>query len=267
MIPNTHRCEITHGQILFGVCPWCDVIIGKIRSDAPRVSKVNTRWYSSAVAAGIQSDDATVRDVTLSGLCHGWQLEEEMLAVFAIALAHTDRSFIDRVEFALHGRAFNLSSAQIDWLERCCEKQNIELPARILLAAACQFKNTETPAVAAEAAQVRHVLWLIERNPRSSTLGMFGRIPSFRAQSDFESAKKLWQQHLAAFPDDVRILKNAGLFYFAEDPETSLQLQQRVVEIQPDPAIKSLIQLLGKINSIRSPVNPFDYWKDWKRDF
>src|SRR5579872_3643317 len=174
-MPRTaQRCEITHSQILFGVCPWCDVIIAQVRSQI-RVSKTHTQWYPKAVAEGIRSDDPTVRETTVSGLWHGWQLDDEMLGVLSNALRHRDRSLADTAAMVTWLGASRLDDVKAEMLEIRCDGGPIELPARIMLLAFHIGAGTRSDPKSS-AARARHALWMIEYAPQCDVLGLIGSI-------------------------------------------------------------------------------------------
>jgi hypothetical protein len=190
----------------------------------------------------------------------GWQLDDEMLAVLGTALKHSDRSLADSAEHVLQIRGRRLVDAEMQLLERICEQGQNEMAARIMLLAS----RGSTPQ---NDSQVRHALWMIEHFPQSSTVSLFGRILPFEDEAAFRAAKKLWQEHLANHPHEVRILKNAALFLFNDEPETALRLLRQAFDLQPDSEIKMLLHAFEQIRKPDRPSGDHDFWKNWKRDF
>lgn len=270
-MPRTYqRCKITHAQILFGVCPWCDVIIGKVRSEMP-LRKALTQWYPAAVAEGIRSDDPTVRDTTVSGLWHGWQLDDEMLGVLSTALHHADRSLVDATERVTQLGASRMDDAKAEMLEMRCDGGPIELPARIMLLAFHSIGTSTRSDTNRTSAHARHTLWMIEHAPQCSILRFVGSsITDVEDSATRGAAKELWDHHLLKLTHDGRILKNAALFFFHDEPERALRLLRQGIEIDPEAETKFLLKSLEEIRNRRcsfTEPTAFNYWKVWKRDF
>ena len=185
---------------------------------------------------------------------------KEMLGVITIALEHPDPSLAGSAEHVLQMRAYRMDDADLQMLERFCETGHHELAARIMLLSV-RFSMPQNPSL------VRHALWMIEHFPQSSTISLYGRILPFEDEVAFRAAKTLWQDHLAAHPHDVRILKNAALFLFYDEPETALRLLRQALEMQPDVELKLLLRTFEEIGKRHPVVSDLDYWKNWKRDF
>jgi len=253
-------CEVSHGQIRFGRCPWCKLFIGMLESPASS-SKQEIHWHPAAVAAGIRSSDSWVRCTTILGLWRGWQFDDEMLGVIAAALKHTDSSVADCAERALQSRARTLTKGEVAILERHSQSDALALVARImLLTYGCLHAGTEQSENEA-GHRVRHTLWLIEHAPSVKTLWSYGRISRLEDRAAFKAATNLWEQHVSSFPRNAQILRNAALFMFQDSPHTGIRLMRQSLELEPDDCGQFVLRWLESIRKCR-----YEYWKSWKCD-
>ncbi len=87
---------------------------------------------------------------------------------------------------------------------------------------------------AAERDANKHVLWLIEHQPRAAVLATpIAEIPALPDRTAFNEASALWDRQVAERGKDAIILGNAGVFYAPAEPDKAAPLLEKAVAWDP----------------------------------
>jgi TonB family protein len=79
-----------------------------------------------------------------------------------------------------------------------------------------------------------HIFWLIEHHPESQIASYFARSSLISSsQADYDRARTLWLEQVAAHPNDARVLAHAGGFIGEKDQFAQEDLLKRAREVDP----------------------------------
>ncbi len=120
------------------------------------------------------------------------------------------------------------------------------------------YSSLRFGSAAAKQSFQRHALWVIEHRPESRIAGTpFVQINRYLDEAAYESAKKLWLDHIQANQENLKILGNASNFFTLPDRAKAIELLQRAMIIEPDsPEWPSRIGLLHALDALtRGKVN------------
>src|ERR1700677_852157 len=120
-------CEVTHPQILAGICPWCEQPVGD-RSIVPDAVRV---WNIPAMSAALDDADDRVRQMTVSNLMHDGPSPEEAVPLLFKALNDACERTRSTAGHALSHLGRKLSAADIGRLESQMANSPHELAIRI----------------------------------------------------------------------------------------------------------------------------------------
>jgi TonB family protein len=123
-----------------------------------------------------------------------------------------------------------LDAATVDQLEEQLRRKPDRPDDHVRLASYWSYSPGASGHDQATAARGRHILWLIEHDPRSALFQEeASRIYSAGPLADriaFEKGRQLWLQHLQAHGSDSRVCANAAEWLRVGDPETAARLFQ-----------------------------------------
>ncbi len=110
-----------------------------------------------------------------------------------------------------------------------------------------------------------HCLWVIAHRPETSLAGsLYAKLDPISASSAYQKARKLWQNHVQAHPDDVRILGNAAAFFRRTEEDTAEKLLRKAEAVDADNALWP--QQLGELYWLRAAFQrSADRTKLWAR--
>jgi len=87
----------------------------------------------------------------------------------------------------------------------------------------------------AERTANRHVLWLIENRPRAAVLATpVAEMSMLPDRTAFEAAKATWLKVIEAFPNDAKVLGNAGAFFLSDDTGRAVELLEQANRLEPE---------------------------------
>jgi hypothetical protein len=225
-------CEVTHSQLLSGVCPWCGLGIGGGRATVarnPRFSPARL-WKISALLEALNHPDRAVRITAINNVSLGGAPLEVALPVLSRALADPE---ISRVAAgALIMRGSKVEASEITAAEAALADNPTDLAARVLILV-YYFKRRlyiEVP----RQARHEHVLWIIRNAPHSYIAGTpFAFLDPSRDEQAWREAKALWEGQLRDHPQDAAILWNAAAFLMRFDWNHYEQLLKKGQELEP----------------------------------
>ncbi len=124
------------------------------------------------------------------------------------------------------GRARDLSPEKVVSLEKELEQNPHELAIRTRLLH-YYFGSYAVPDRSVreemEAAQARHILWLIRNRPEAEVLGLSeGTIDSDYDPEGYSEGKKAWMERLQSEPANLTVLEHAANFFMHQDSDLAI---------------------------------------------
>ncbi|MCO6045616.1 RNA polymerase subunit sigma-24 [Aeoliella sp. ICT_H6.2] len=242
-------CQVTHGQIAGGTCPWCPAELSRRRAGSVAQGRSGKcRWDLDAMSAALDAEEHEVRSVTISNLMfdHGPSIEAS-LPLLSQALG--DPSELNRhlVESALCKLGRGLSPGEVQPLEDGLGESPCEAATRILLLGYYFLGQRQSPA--ARESRLEHALWLIEHAPATKTAG--SPEAYFLEREDaaaYLQASELWLDQVDKHPHHPAVLGNAASFFLLNDRQQSESLYQEAQRLDPENPAWS--ERLGQLYSL-----------------
>ncbi|PQO34346.1 hypothetical protein DTL21_12520 [Bremerella cremea] len=232
---SDQNCEVMHQLIAQGTCPWCEL---ELKSNEVALSVISRSgkcfWNVNALEAALDHNDIEVRLTTVStiALDAGPSLET---AVALLGKASNDPiehiRWLAENEISHLGREMTASEAET--FEARSRETPQDLAIRILLLT--YYFAIQQESIATQQARMRHVVWLIENAPESTTAG--SPVASVLRRSDpesYEVAQRIWRKQVARHADQPRVLGNAAAFFTLNDPVESESLLQQAKSLEPE---------------------------------
>lgn len=120
-----------------------------------------------------------------------------------------------------------LTTPAVAELERKIEQEPRDLEGRLRLLAYYSGAVGASEPERARAARARHVVWLVEHEPKAAVFELATRVyaiqPAGGALADeagFQAMRAAWAKQVAARPDDAQVKRNAASALDVHDPET-----------------------------------------------
>ena len=127
--------------------------------------------------------------------------------------------------FTLLREGEQLSSTAVIELENKVGKKPNDLENRLRLLSYYAGQGGSDDALKIRAARARHVLWLIQNEPKAAVFNVATRVYSiqptggpFADTAEFQAAKEAWQRQVSAHPKDNEVKRNAATFIEIHDP-------------------------------------------------
>jgi tetratricopeptide (TPR) repeat protein len=238
-------CEVTHPQILAGICPWCEQPVGD-RSIVPDAVRV---WNIPAMSAALDDADDRVRQMTVSNLMHDGPSPEEAVPLLFKALNDACERTRSTAGHALSHLGRKLSAADIGRLESQMANSPHELAIRI--AALGYYFLGDRESEAARQARHQHIFWVIQNAPEHEVAGTPDAYLLARSEPEaYLKGRELWLAQVESHPRDTWILGNAASFFTLNDDVKSEELLEQARSLEPDNP--EWPERLGRLYSSRS---------------
>jgi hypothetical protein len=223
-----YACQLTHGLLSTGRCPWCDcpIVDGQLKPDlSPRESAFR-RWNISALMKG------DVRGMAISNLLLHGPKAEEALPVLRKALSNSKEDVRQMaVQTLLHRRGDQLGPDEAQKLEREVVIRPDDCALRLLLLGYYFLSHRRYDS--ARKARHKHLLWIIEHAPEVAGDPHFCLDPA-SDEEVYQLAKKLWLRQIQANESNVTILGNAARFFTLHDKALSEELLKKAELLEPN---------------------------------
>ena len=128
--------------------------------------------------------------------------------------------------FTLLREGEKLSSTAAIELENKVGKKPNDLENRLRLLSYYAGQGGSDDSQKIRAARARHVLWLIQNEPKAAVFNVATRVYAiqptggpFADTAKFQAAKEAWQRQVSAHPKDIEIKRNAATFLGIHDPD------------------------------------------------
>jgi tetratricopeptide (TPR) repeat protein len=215
---------------LAGNCPWCHCQVGDrelLNDSAERI------WNVEAMAAALDDPNDQVRSMTVTNLMRQGPPMDQAIPLLSKALddrADETRRWAEHALSRLGGKA---AAEDLGRFEAQITGSPHELALRIL--ALGYYFLGERESDSARSARQKHILWLIEHAPESSTAGTSEAFILNRQDPQaYVEAKKLWLDQVGSHPRNTKILGNAAQFFLVNDSELSEELLKQARSLEPD---------------------------------
>ncbi len=160
-------CDVTHRQIVEGLCPLCDHWIENGQLSGKSSGPPEIRWNWGAVEECLRDGDRLARSHTV------WHLSlmacsiDRALPLLALALTDTDQQTLFLAETVCSQIGRDITQKQVAWLETQRDDEQLGLAARMILLGKYFLSRTK----AARAARATHIYWMIEHHPDRKVAG------------------------------------------------------------------------------------------------
>jgi hypothetical protein len=224
-------CDVTHRQILEGLCPMCDRFIenGQITAKSNGPSQI--RWNWVAVEECLRDGDSRIRSHTVWHLSSMAKSIDKALPLLALALTDSDPETRSQAEDACGRIGRDLSEEQVVWLEMQRDTADRALAARTVLLGKYFLGKKK----AVRAARATHIYWIIEHHPDFKVAGSpDAALFKFQEPVAYKPAKELWLQQCEANQSNAAVLGNAARFFLLNEPEIAEKLFLQAQRIEPD---------------------------------
>jgi hypothetical protein len=132
-----------------------------------------------------------------------------------------------------------LSDEAATRIEGQLEKKPDQLHKRLQMLAYYATKVSAPDRESIKAARARHILWLVEMQPKADIFSIASRVfaiyPTGDALADpaaFARGRALWLRHIEAAPKDQELKKNAAIWIEMGDPELTERLLRDALELR-----------------------------------
>ncbi len=143
-----------------------------------------------------------------------------MLIVLCLSMTDVETHGEDATRQAMQGG--KITAEQAGKLEDRVKQNPKDIASRTKLLGFYFMKQFQDPS--AEKTRQTHILWLIHNVPQSEVLSTpFGHLNLITEREAYLNGKRMWEEHLASTPDDLRLLENSASYFTLHDRDLAFE--------------------------------------------
>jgi tetratricopeptide (TPR) repeat protein len=227
------NCRFTHKHMVSGMCPLCGTHVahGLEGTLDHLTGRGEIEWNADSMITALSSPDTDERLSGVSNLMF-YSSVEFALPILRCALNVVDNRINDLVEHSLLRFGDELTAEKLEMFERHVTDNPNDFAIHLLLLGGYFIKRSYS-----EQYRLRrqaHVLWVIWNKPESDTAGSPHCELSWRDDGEaFSDGMAIWNQNIALYPHDARVLGNAAAQFIFADRAKSMELYRRAESLEP----------------------------------